>query len=28
MRDRMARELFEEWVDEEVALLLAAHTAA
>ena len=28
MRDRMARELFDEWVDEEVALLLAAHPAA
>jgi parvulin-like peptidyl-prolyl isomerase len=28
MRDRMARELFDEWVDEEVALLLAAHRTA
>ena len=28
MRDRMARELFEEWVDEEVSLLLAAHRTA
>jgi len=28
MRDRMARELFEEWVDEEVALLLASHPTA
>jgi len=28
MRDRMARELFDEWIDEEVALLLAAHPTA
>ena len=28
MSERMARELFEEWVDEEVGLLLAAHPTA
>jgi parvulin-like peptidyl-prolyl isomerase len=28
MRDRMARELFEEWVDEEVRQLLASHPSA
>jgi len=28
MRDRMARELFDEWIDEEVGLLLAAHHPA
>jgi parvulin-like peptidyl-prolyl isomerase len=28
MGNRMARELFDEWVDEEVALLLAAHRPA
>jgi len=28
MRDRMARELFDEWIDEEVGLLLAAHPPA
>ena len=26
MRDRMARELFDEWVEEEVQSLLASHT--
>ena len=28
MGNRMARELFDEWVDEEVALLLASHRPA
>jgi parvulin-like peptidyl-prolyl isomerase len=28
MRDRMARELFDEWVEEEMRILLAAHTTA
>jgi hypothetical protein len=28
MGNRMARELFDEWVDEEVGLLLAAHRPA
>ena len=28
MRDRMARELFDEWVEEEMRILLAVHTTA